>query len=186
VFHLFASNGQDQGTVHSQRYNGRSTRGRQANHGSALPSKMIGPTLASRMEERHPATSRRINRRPASFLAQRTGYAGESQIVRGGRAAAASWNDMVDVECSFLALLCQATILATIVRPRHDQSTQACRYRAHRPAALACSTRSRSNDNISAKFTSPSASSLSAAERDWSRSWRSSNSCKRAFTPAGR
>lgn len=153
-----------------------------------LPAKMIGPVLAARIEKSHTPASQRIDRRTARFLSQRTGYASQRQVSFCSSAAGAARHDMIDVERGFLADLRQSAVFATLAGALQYQAAQPLRHVLHVrcvPLAAARSARRRSSDRVSARFTSPSASSRSSAVNNFPRSCRSSKSASRLSTPAG-
>ena len=83
------------------------------------------------MEQRHRASSLGIESRPPGFLTQRTGDAGQREILGGGLPTGTLWNDVVNVKCGFLACLSQTAVFATLPRAFPHHAAHACRNRTH-------------------------------------------------------
>jgi len=93
-------------------------------------------------------------------------------------------HNMIDMERGFLTELREPTILTPVSRSQDHRPPEPAGNSTHFPLdrrETARPARSQSKESISARSTSPCASLRSAAVRRRPLSWRSSNSCNRAF-----
>ena len=72
------------------------------------------PQVAARVIQRNELTRQRIHGMRTCGLAQRTGHAGQCQILEFGWPTETDWMDMIHMKNSLLALLRQAAILTAV------------------------------------------------------------------------
>lgn len=111
---LLLADGDDQGPVHRQCLNGRAAGCGAAQQARALPTEVVVPQVAPRVEEGDAITTGRVDGSLPRGLTQRARNAGEGEIVGGVRPASVHRHDMVDVKGRFLAELRKAAVLASV------------------------------------------------------------------------
>jgi hypothetical protein len=111
---FFASDGKNQSPIHLQGIHCGSAYCSQPHQVNAIPMKMIFPIILARVIKSNILTTQRIGCGLAGRLTQRAGHTSQCQVFRESFATNRNRNDMVNMECGFLSLLRQPTILAMV------------------------------------------------------------------------
>ena len=125
---FFLSDRLRDGPVQFQSQNGGASSGAEAYQTHPAPAKMKPPRVAARIEQRRCRARERVGRGLPCALAERTGNAGESQVVESGFAASQNRNHVVGVKGRFLARLGQTAVFAAVLRPLNHMPPQMCRH----------------------------------------------------------
>jgi hypothetical protein len=105
AFGFFAANCQNQRAIHFKGRNRGASRFRQADQSNTIPPKVVIPAMAPRVEQTNLATGFRVISRLPRFLSQRTGNAGQGEVVQRSSTTLGGRNDVVNVESGFLTSL---------------------------------------------------------------------------------
>ncbi len=161
TFRLFFADCQNQGPVHVQRSDCRSTSRCQTNSANSIPLHVIVPAISTRIEEWCLLIGIRICSSLACAFFERTRDARQCEVLKDGCPASRDRLDVIDVEGCFLSELQQATVFASIPSSLNGLAGEGNGDVTTHPAAR--SARILSSDRNSARLTSPSASLRSAS-----------------------
>jgi len=120
----------------------------------SVPPKVKPPGISTRIKQANCPTRLRINYFLPRSLAQRTGDAGQRQIVQGGRTASYLWNYVVNMKCCVLTGFGNAAVFATVVRAQNHLAPQRKRY-VHAMRRTPSSTVPNATANTKAHRSSP-------------------------------
>jgi hypothetical protein len=152
----------DQRPIQPQRGNGGSSRIGNSMQMAAAPDKMLFPTLSSWMKEIRLFAGPGIDNHASCPFPQRTGNAGQRQIIGNGGAIGDHRDDVIDMKRGLLSGLRETTILTTPFGP-DDHLTLERGGDAHAErVTFGREALSFSSVRLSANSTKPSASLRSA------------------------
>lgn len=121
---FFFANSDEARVIELKRVNrGASSRAQAANL-RAVPTEVQTPGVPAGIEESHAFAGGGINGSLLRAFPQRTGDARKCEVIGGSFTPCIARGDMVSVESGPLAFLCEAAILATVLRPLNHQPPQ--------------------------------------------------------------
>jgi hypothetical protein len=97
-----------------------------------IPPKVKSPGVSAGIKQTHVFASARINRSLAGTFAERARNARQVEVAKGRFPTCVKWNDVVDMESSFLPVLRDAAIFASVCGASNDLLSQ--QFRRHQSA----------------------------------------------------
>ncbi len=113
---FLAANGEDQRAIELQSRNSCAAGWSEWDYLFAIPAKMLGPSFRPRIEQRNFCPGFRISGCLLGGLAQRTGNAGQRQILDNGLTTDCAGQHVVNMKRCFPSNLRQSAILTSVAR----------------------------------------------------------------------
>lgn len=122
---FFQTDGLGDEAVHSQRIYRCPACWTKSHHPHVVPAEVKSPRISARVEQRRVPAGARVNGHLPRAFSQRTGNAGQRQILEGTLPSGRDGHNVVDVEDGFLAFLRQPAVFAAIFRALNNFGPQA-------------------------------------------------------------